>query len=285
MAAVWFRHQAQTGCGHARRHQFGRAQHDFRRTALSVALATYLVCCVSGPAFSNIAEHVRCPSPPSPQATRSNIAPVEKANQVVLGEELPGRNMDAVRPAIARREIISLAGLASAAAAMSPAWGDEKTDVVDVINIFGRLAGTSCFGSQAAPGVSCQVTMAELDQKLFQKTQELSEAEFVDALASMAFAWPLKPNGASVKQTVTANKFAEPTSLTNAAIKRGLPPASQAKTAEGVSAALSQEAVPASAAKTMFARIVASTGSTDGKLNRDGVAAWLKRYPGQALDW
>jgi hypothetical protein len=85
--------------------------------------------------------------------------------------------------------------------------------VLDVIQVYGRLAGPSCFGRAAPAGSSCQLTREELKQKLGLVSSDvaLSREEFRDRLDELSFQWPLKPYGVdkSLDKTAVINKGAE----------------------------------------------------------------------------
>ena len=89
--------------------------------------------------------------------------------------------------------------------------------VVELIRIYGRLAGKQCFGKEVpqAAGASCQLTLdgATRALGLGGGTRALSEDAFIARLGEMHFAWPLKPWGTarsvSNQKTATMNKSAE----------------------------------------------------------------------------
>ncbi len=83
--------------------------------------------------------------------------------------------------------------------------------VLDVLQVYGRLAGPECFGKTvpAAAGASCQLTAERLRETI----GETSEAGFEARLATLPFRWPLKPYGTAASpsnvKTVAINKNAE----------------------------------------------------------------------------
>ncbi len=83
--------------------------------------------------------------------------------------------------------------------------------VMDVLQVYGRLAGPECFGKTvpAAAGASCQLTAERLRETI----GETSEAGFEARLATLPFRWPLKPYGTAASpsnvKTVAINKNAE----------------------------------------------------------------------------
>ena len=84
--------------------------------------------------------------------------------------------------------------------------------VMDVLQVYGRLAGPECFGKTvpAAAGASCQLTAERIRETIGDVT---SEAGFEARLAALPFRWPLKPYGTAASpsnvKTVAINKNAE----------------------------------------------------------------------------
>ena len=82
--------------------------------------------------------------------------------------------------------------------------------VMDVLQVYGRLAGPECFGKTVPPsaGASCQLTAARIRETIGD-----SEAGFEARLAALPFRWPLKPYGTAASpsnaKTVAINKNAE----------------------------------------------------------------------------
>lgn len=91
--------------------------------------------------------------------------------------------------------------------------------VLDLIRVYGRLAGDECFGRRVpkASGASCQLTLDQSTRALGLDISGyeggLSEEQFISRLRGLAFEWPLKPWGAagsaSNEKTATMNKSAE----------------------------------------------------------------------------
>ena len=83
--------------------------------------------------------------------------------------------------------------------------------VMDVLQVYGRLAGPECFGKTvpARAGASCQLTAARIRETI----DNTNEAEFEARLAALPFRWPLKPFGTAASpsnvKTVAINKNAE----------------------------------------------------------------------------
>ena len=90
--------------------------------------------------------------------------------------------------------------------AVSVLIATSPVPVMDVLQVYGRLAGPECFGKTvpAAAGASCQLT---------DKISDATEAEFEARLAALPFRWPLKPYGTAASpsnvKTVAINKNAE----------------------------------------------------------------------------
>ena len=86
--------------------------------------------------------------------------------------------------------------------------------ILEVVKVYGKLAGSSCYGRVAPVGSSCQVSATELIQSLgFSEhgTVLLDRDQFADRLEEMPFRWPLKPFGIdkSLDKTALMNKGAE----------------------------------------------------------------------------
>ena len=82
--------------------------------------------------------------------------------------------------------------------------------VMDVLQVYGRLAGSECFGKTVplSAGASCQLTAERIRETIGD-----SEAGFEARLAALPFRWPLKPYGTAASpsnvKTVAINKNAE----------------------------------------------------------------------------
>jgi len=95
----------------------------------------------------------------------------------------------------------------------------DPVPIIEVIKVYGKLAGPQCFGHNAPPGASCQLPLSQLKEELFGdssgngETSSLSKEEFSHRLESLSFQWPLKPFGIagspSLTKTATMNKGAE----------------------------------------------------------------------------
>jgi hypothetical protein len=86
---------------------------------------------------------------------------------------------------------------------------------VEIIKVYGRIAGTDCFGKQAPIGSSCQISEESIRNVFGNDDALLTEEAFRRAIQSSAtvFRWPLKPYGiqntSSLSKTATVNKSIE----------------------------------------------------------------------------
>lgn len=99
--------------------------------------------------------------------------------------------------------------------------------VLDAIQVYGRLAGSACFGKVSPAGSSCQISKDELLRKLgLVPTSSLSREAFASKLNDLQFRWPLKPYGVaenkSNDKTATMNKGAETRLYMDQLEERGL---------------------------------------------------------------
>jgi hypothetical protein len=96
--------------------------------------------------------------------------------------------------------------------------------VLEIVKVYGTLAGSDCYGSQAPSGSSCQLPLAALEKSLRLSKpldtdtpgsfrESITQDEFDSSLQNLNFQWPLKPYGlnneASLKKTTVMNKGAE----------------------------------------------------------------------------
>ena len=122
-------------------------------------------------------------------------------------------------------------GLISAAVSLSPISIDPAVaapvPVLEVIKVYGRLAGPECYGKTAPIGSSCQVTEKDV-MRTFQlddvNDSSLTEEDFRERLSKADFQWPLKPYGIdkSLTKTATMNKGAETRVYMDLLEERGL---------------------------------------------------------------
>ena len=97
--------------------------------------------------------------------------------------------------------------------------------VLEVIKVYGHLAGPECFGSKAPPGSSCQMPLEYLKEELgLTKAGSISQEEFSRTVMEATFQWPLKPYGIdkSLAKTATMNKGAETKVYMDELERRGL---------------------------------------------------------------
>eukprot|EP01083_Nonionella_stella_P218666 783952_1 len=99
----------------------------------------------------------------------------------------------------------------------------QPLPVIEVIKVYGKLAGPTCFGKVAPKGSSCQITSSELKKELGILSTSTSTStsapgevritreEMSNALDALPFQWPLKPYGRdkSSDKTAVINKGAE----------------------------------------------------------------------------
>ena len=98
--------------------------------------------------------------------------------------------------------------------------------VLEVIKVYGKLAGSECFGTKAPKGSSCQITYEDVKTKfgLDDATRSLTSEMFQTKLNEMEFQWPLKPYGVdrSLSKTAIMNKGAETRVYMEELERRGL---------------------------------------------------------------
>jgi hypothetical protein len=105
-----------------------------------------------------------------------------------------------------------------ASISLDPPSTDSPTGsvpVIEVIKVYGKMAGPECYGKIAPKGSSCQITLQDvertfhLDKKT--ATSTLTLEEFQAEIDRADFQWPLKPYGIekSLSKTATMNKGAE----------------------------------------------------------------------------
>lgn len=84
--------------------------------------------------------------------------------------------------------------------------------VKEVVKVYGKLAGSTCYGRVAPPASSCQISLEELEHKLGVETgRRLDRQQLRERLEELPFHWPLKPYGVdkSLEKTAVMNKGAE----------------------------------------------------------------------------
>lgn len=111
------------------------------------------------------------------------------------------------------------------ALATAPAPTTPDLPVLEVIKVYGKLAGPLCYGTKAPPGSSCQIQRQDLERALgLANNQALSRTDFEASLNRMDFQWPLKPYGVdkSLSKTSVMNKGAETRVFMDELENRGL---------------------------------------------------------------
>lgn len=100
-------------------------------------------------------------------------------------------------------------------------YNANNVPVLEVVKVYGKLAGSDCYGKQAPKGSSCQINLNDLKKRLVidpdnnasDSISYLSKDDFEAKLKTMEFCWPLKPFGvdqsASLAKTAIMNKGAE----------------------------------------------------------------------------
>jgi len=108
---------------------------------------------------------------------------------------------------------------------------DGTIPVLEVVKVYGKIAGTDCYGKQAPKGSSCQIQRKDVQRLLYYDASSsspgadgpgatssghrdfVSREEFATKLQGMEFRWPLKPFGIdgspSLAKTAVMNKGAE----------------------------------------------------------------------------
>ena len=97
--------------------------------------------------------------------------------------------------------------------------------VLEVVKVYGRLAGPECYGLKAPAGSSCQARLEDIQRALDLRNDErISKSDFASRLEAMNFQWPLKPYGVdkSLAKTAVMNKGAETRVFMNELESRGL---------------------------------------------------------------
>ena len=98
-------------------------------------------------------------------------------------------------------------------------YSSDNVPIIEVVKVYGKLAGSECYGKQAPKGSSCQINLKDLEQRLSgadasdTAASAPSKQVFETKLKTMEFLWPLKPFGVdkspSLVKTAVMNKGAE----------------------------------------------------------------------------
>ena len=160
--------------------------------------------------------------------------------------------------------------------------------ILEVIKVYGKLAGPTCFGKTAPTGSSCQVSRQQDWQSLFASSSNglLDKAQFAAQLQQRPFAWPLKPYGIDKgnAKTATMNKGAETRLYMDLLEARGLydkrNPTGPLPTSlrPALNRLLQQEGVAPLVVDLVFERLA----TTDGKVSIESEALWQGR---EAIDY
>lgn len=98
-------------------------------------------------------------------------------------------------------------------APFSENYSSDNVPIIEVVKVYGKLAGSECYGKQAPKGSSCQINLKDLEQKISNGDVTPSKEIFETQLNTMEFLWPLKPFGVdkspSLVKTAVMNKGAE----------------------------------------------------------------------------
>jgi len=185
-----------------------------------------------------------------------------------------------------------------ALAAEVPESALETMAVLDLLRIYGRLAGNECFGRSvpAASGASCQLSLDSAARLLglvgpgSRGGMSVSEGEFAAVLATRPFRWPLKPWGtarsASNAKTAMMNKSAETALFMAELEKRGLydrrNPAGPLPTSlrPALDAQIDAEPIDPVAVRIAFRAL----GARAGRLTADGLADTFRAAAGGASE-
>ena len=104
----------------------------------------------------------------------------------------------------------------------------QNIPVLEIIKVYGKLAGPECYGMRAPPGSSCQIRRQDFEKafQLEHQTSKVSRDEFSSKLEQLDFQWPLKPygidNSKSLAKTAVMNKGAETRVFMEELERRGL---------------------------------------------------------------
>lgn len=164
--------------------------------------------------------------------------------------------------------------------------------IIEIIKVYGRLAGPECYGLKAPPGSSCQMQQEEFE-KLFHlenQASRLSREEFTSKLEKLDFQWPLKPYGIdkSLAKTAVVNKGAETRVFMDEIESRGLydrrNPTGPLPTSlrPALNKKLQQEGLDARAVDLVYSAFIAGSGD-----NKDLTAEQVPKIfrSGEQLDY
>ena len=179
--------------------------------------------------------------------------------------------------------------------------------VLEVIKVYGKLAGSQCYGKLAPKGSSCEMTLIDVEELFFGNNQgsslpssssqtvksSISEQEFGDRLQTNAkFEWPLKPYGIekSNSKTATMNKGAETKVYMDLLEERGLydrrNPTGPLPTSlrPQLNAQLQKEGIQSNFVKHKTFLILGGSESS-GELQQDKLKEVLSQREGNSIDY
>lgn len=143
----------------------------------------------------------------------------------------------------------------------------SNVPVLEIIKVYGKMAGPTCFGKTAPQGSSCQVTRDDFDRVF---GGSISREQLATLIDKLEFQWPLKPYGVekSEEKTATMNKGAETRLYMEELEQRGLydrrNPTGPLPTSlrPDLNRLLQQEGVSENAVNLLFDRLAAGTSGT-----------------------
>ena len=148
--------------------------------------------------------------------------------------------------------------------------------VLEIVVVYGKLAGAECYGKSAPRDSSCEATQRDFEAKFqLEEMESLTREEFREKLNIIDFQWPLKPYGVdkSLSKTATMNKGAETRVYMEELERRGLydrrNPTGPLPTSlrPQLNAALQREGVNARTTDRIFDAL----GGTNGRLEAEQI--------------
>ena len=166
--------------------------------------------------------------------------------------------------------------------------------VLEVVKVYGKIAGSQCYGTTAPPGSSCQITAEDLEHTFPQNPSKesspspttLTLEEFENDLHQAEFQWPLKPYGIdkSLTKTATMNKGAETMVFMKELEQRGLydkqNPVGPLPTSlrPQLNKLLQREGVDPNSSKRIFEALGGVNGVLDMEILRDRLSSKPMNY-------
>jgi hypothetical protein len=112
----------------------------------------------------------------------------------------------------AKASAVGLLATSFATTSLDAPHAQPPLPVLEIVKVYGKLAGTECYGKSAPRDSSCEAILRDIEVKFqLDETKSLTREEFREKLNSIDFQWPLKPFGVdkSLSKTATMNKGAE----------------------------------------------------------------------------